>query len=86
MVNVLSVIEVGEISKSSKKTFQNNLFKPSTRTKVLFFQQCAHLFTRLIPIVIPAGYILRLDPMTKWRLTYETRVFVPWVAFTLTRA
>ena len=38
-----------------------------------------------IPIVIPAGYILRLDPI-KWRLTYATRVFVPWVAFTLTRA
>ena len=50
----------------------------------LWGYSCTHS-TLPIPIVIPAGYILRLDPI-KWRLTYATRVFVPWVAFTLTRA
>jgi hypothetical protein len=39
LVNFLSVIDVGEIS---KKTFQNNLFKPSTRTKV--FSSSVHTY------------------------------------------
>jgi len=38
-----------------------------------------------IPIVIPAGYILRLDRVN-WTFHSATRVFVSWVAFTLTRA
>jgi hypothetical protein len=38
-----------------------------------------HIYTIFIPIVIPAGYILRLDRVN-WTFHSATRVFVSWVA------